>query len=744
MPIRAVPRLLIRVLPLALLLPFLSTSLLAADPPQPSATGTLRTLEGVPLPQLVLRLEGPSGSQSLVTGPAGRFEIAGLLPGAYSLRVTTPGFQLGGDTQFVIGGPPVELDLVLEAAPIREQVLVSATRNEALRSTLGVSTTVLDRERIAERESSDLLHLLQEVPGVAVARAGGLGGQASAFFRGGESRFVRVLVDGIPANEPGGAFNFGLLVPLELEQIEVVRGAESSLYGTDALAGVVELVTRRAGPDEPIGLRAEAEGGSFAWTRFQGATSGRRGKLDWNLGVSRLDTDNQEPNSAFGQTSLATSIGLTLSERTDLRFSLHHDDGDVGTPGQTAFGRPDRDAYFERSFLASGLSFRHATGRLTHEVRLGWARTDQLSVNPEDSGCYTPTWQGREGAYPVCDYPNPEGYQNDTERQSLGYRGELQAGGRHLLSLGADVERETGELGDRREDLLSPERTNLGFYLQDRAVLWDRVFLTLGGRVEHNDSFGTAAVPRAAVSWHLGTGAHVTVLRASAGAGIKEPTFYESFGVSYYAHGNPDLAPERSRSFDLGVEQHLLDGRLRLQASLFHQIYRDQVTYTVTDPTTFQGSYVNLGKSRARGLEASAEAVPSSWLGLRAEYTYLEGEILESTSTDPVMALGAPLLRRPKHQASLAVRLGGPRVSGGAHLFYVGRRSDSDFLGLGLTENDSYVRLDARLRVRLHRRLDVFAAGENLLDEDYQEVLGYPALGRSVRVGLRLDTNGRP
>ncbi len=743
MPKRAVPRLLIRAL-LLTLPPFLSVSLAAADETLPSATGILHTHEGAPVPQLVLSLEGPSGSRSLVTGPAGRFEVAGLAPGAYLVRATTPGFQLGGTTRFVIAGQPVELDLVLEPSPIREQVLVSATRSEAVRSTLGVSATVLDRDRIAERESSDLLHLLQEVPGVAVSRAGGMGGQASAFFRGGESRFVRVLVDGIPANEPGGAFNFGALVPLELERIEVVRGAESSLYGTDALAGVIEMVTRRAGRDEPLGLRAEAEGGSFAWTRIQGATSGRRGKLDWNLGVQRLDTDNQVPNSAFGQTSLATSIGLTLSERTGLRFSLRHDDGNVGTPGQTAFGRPDRDASSERSFLASGVSFRHTAQRMTHEIRLGWALTDQLSVNPEDSGCYTPAWQGRESPYPVCDYTNPEGYQNDTQRQSLGYRGELQAGSRHLLSLGADVERETGELGDRREDLLSPERTNFGVYLQDRAVLGDRVFFTLGGRVEHNDSFGTAAVPRAAVAWHLGTGPHATVLRASAGAGIKEPTFYESFGVSYYARGNPDLAPERSRSFDLGVEQHLLDGRLRLQASFFHQEYRDQVTYTVTDPTTFQGSYVNLGKSRARGMEASAEAAPSPWLGLRAEYTYLEGEILESESSDPVMAEGAPLLRRPKHQASLAVRLGGPRVSGGAHLFYVGRRADSDFLGLGLTENGSYVRLDARLRVRLHRRLDVFAAGENLLDEDYQEVLGYPALGRSVRAGLRLDTSGRP
>jgi vitamin B12 transporter len=710
----------------------------------PSVVGTLHTGDGLPVPQLVLRLLGPAGSRSLVTGPAGRFEAAFVAQGAYEVQVTAPGFQLRGTTRFVLADRPVELDLVLEPAPIREQVLVSATRSEAVRSTLGVTATVLDRERIAERESSDLLHLLQEVPGVAVARAGGLGGQASVFLRGGESRFARVLVDGIPANEPGGVFNLGSLLPLELERIEVVRGAESSLYGTDALAGVIHLVTRRADPDQTPGLRAELEGGNLAWTRFLGATSGRRGKLDWNLGVQRLDTDNEQPNSAFEQASLATNVGVAVAERTDLRMTLRLDDGRVGTPGQTAFGRPDLDADYERSLLAMGLGLRHATTRLSHEVRAGLARTDQLSVNPVDSGCYTPTWQGHEAPYPICDFTNPEGYQNDTERQSLAYRGELQVGGRHLLSLGADLERERGELGDRREDLLTPERTNFGFYLQDRAVLFDRLFLTLGGRVEHNDSFGTEAVPRAALSWHLGTGPNLTVVRASAGAGIKEPTFYESFGVSSYARGNPNLKPERSRSFDLGVEQHLLDSRLRLEASLFHQEYRDQVVYTVLDYTTFEGSYINLGKSRARGLELSAEAAPSSLISLRAEYTYLDGEILESASLDPVQAEGAALLRRPEHQASLSVRVGNRRVSGGAHLLYVGRRLDSDFLGLGLTENDAYYRLDARLRARLHRLVEVFAAGENLLDEEYQEVLGYPALGRSLRIGLRLDTNGRP
>src|SRR5262249_31276882 len=152
-----------------------------------------------------------------------------------------------------------------------------------------------------------------------------------------------------------------------------------------------------------------------------------------------------------------------------------------------------------------------------------------------------------------------------------------------------------------------------------------------GGRVEHNASFGTRAVPRAAVAWRVRGGSDPTTLRMSAGAGIKEPSFFQSFGVSFYAQGNPDLKPERSHTFDAGVEQRLLSGRLRAEATFFHHEYLDQIAFHVVDFTTFQGTYVNLGKTRARGLELAAEAAPMGGLRLSAQYTLLDGEVLVST-----------------------------------------------------------------------------------------------------------------
>ena len=585
---------------------------------------------------------------------------------------------------------------------------------------------------------------MQDLPGVAVARAGGLGLQASVFLRGGDSRYARVLVDGVPVNQPGGAFDFGSALPLDLERVEVVRGAGSSLYGTDALAGVIQFLTRRADPKETASLRAERRAGSFARRRFQLGTTGRSGRFDWNAGLLRLDTDNQEPNSAFRENAGAASLGTRLGERTSARLLLRAEDSTAGTPGPTGFGRPDLDASFERTDVTLGLQLRHGRERTSHELRLGYASSRQLSRNPLDSGSYTPRAGDQVGDFPLSDFPNPQGYQNDSARLSIGYQAERQVGSRHSLSAGADLERETGEIGSRAGELLSPERTNFGVYLQDRAVLGDRVFATLGGRIEHNASFGTRVVPRTALALRLRGGEDATTIRASAGAGIKEPTFLESFGVSQYARGNPDLKPEQSRTYDLGLEQRLFRSRLKAEASLFQHQYRDQIAYQVLDYTTFAGSFANVGEARARGLELSLEAAPVARLGLSAQYTFLDSEVQVSTSAfAPVYEVGRPLLRRPRHQGSLSARWSGGRVSGGATLVVVGKRADSDFLGLGLEENDGHTRLDTRLRVRLVRSLEAFLVAENLLDGEYQDVLGYPALGRSLRAGLRFRGGGR-
>ena len=497
----------------------------ARGEPAGALRGRVHTAEGTPVPQLLLVVAGPGGERTAVTGPEGRYRVAGLAPGEYRVRVEAPGFVLSPEPHRRVGGAEEDLDLVLSPAPVREQVLVAATRAEAALSTLGVAASVLDHERIAERQSPDVLHLLEEVPGAVCARAGGLGRQGSLFLRGGPSNAARVMIDGVPVNEPGGAFDFSVLLPLALEQIEVVRGAASSLYGTDALAGVVHLVTRHAALGDGPAFEAAAEGGQYGARRLQGEALGRHGALDWTAGALRVETDNQEPNSAFRETGAAAALGARLGERASLRLVARRSTSTAGTPGPTAFGRPDLDASIERRLLVLGGRLLFAGDRLSQELRAGYASSDELDLNPVDSGSYVPRYGDIVGAFTVSDFTDPAGFQNDVRRLTLGYQAEARAGARQLLTAGADLERETGALGTRAEPLLSPRRTNGGAYVQDRLVLADRLFVTAGARVERNASFGTRVVPRAAVAWRLRGGADATTLRASAGGGIKEPSF---------------------------------------------------------------------------------------------------------------------------------------------------------------------------------------------------------------------------
>jgi vitamin B12 transporter len=718
----------------SLLAVFLTTTAASAG----SLEGVVRTADGIALPQIVLVVSGPAGARTIVTGSEGRFHVDGLPSGTYTVTLETPGFVLAPAATFAVADGETAADLTLAPAPVRERVLVSATRGDAPASTLGVATTVLDREAIAERQAPSFLDLVQGTPGIAVARTGGLGNQGSLFVRGGESRFARILVDGVPVNEPGGVFDLGSSLAFEIDRVEIVRGAASSLYGTDALAGVVNIVTRRALPGEGPGFHAEAEGGSFDTRRFQGGLSGRAGAVDWNVGALRLDTDNELPNNAFEETAGAASLGASLGPQTNLRVVLRAYDSALGTPGQVAFGRPDLEGTFDRSDVVTGATLRHTTGRASHELRAGYAQTHQLSRDPVDSGSFTAEFEGQVAAFPSFDFVDALGYQNNVARLSAGYQADLEIAPGHLLSGGADLEHETGDVGSRAEALLSPTRTNAGGFLQDRFVIGGRAHVTLGGRLEHNDNFGWKAVPRAAVAVQLRSGPDATTLRASAGAGIKEPDFSQSYGTSFFAQGNPDLKPERSRTFDLGLEQRLAEGRVRVEVTAFDHRYFDQIAYQTVDFNTFEATYVNLGETKARGVESALELAPTPALALSAAYTYLDGEIVESGSAfDPVYAAGEPLLRRPKHQASFSATGRHGRLSGGATLLVVGSRADSDFSGIGLTSNDGYTRVDARVRLEVIKGLEAFVVGENLLDEEYMEALGYPALGRAVRAGLR-------
>jgi outer membrane receptor protein involved in Fe transport len=311
----------------------------------------------------------------------------------------------------------------------------------------------------------------------------------------------------------------------------------------------------------------------------------------------------------------------------------------------------------------------------------------------------------------------------------------------HLLTAGADYERESGSIGDP-QSLTEAVRNNFGFFAQDQWALRDRLFAAAGVRLENNDSFGFFAAPRISLAFHVhqpspGSAVGLTKIKGNFGLGIKEPTLVESYSQSPFFRGNPDLKPEKSVSFDAGIEQHFGEGRSLLELTYFDNRFRDQVGFVTTDFTTFEGSFFNIGKTRARGVEGALLLYLSPRWEAGGAYTFLNSRVLESTSFDPVFAPGQELFRRPRHSGYVDLRWKPGSWTFGATAILVGRRVDSDFSGLGLNRNPGYGILNLMVNYRLSDSISWFVLVNNALDKEYMEALGFPALRAHFRIGLR-------
>jgi outer membrane cobalamin receptor len=634
--------------------------------------------------------------------------------------------------------------LTLTVAPVQETVVVSATRTDAPSGQLASGVTVFDAADIERRQSPQLADLLRDAPGTTVVRVGGIGNITSLFVRGGESNYNKVLLDGIPLNEPGGAFNLSNVTTENLDRVEFVRGASSSLFGSDAMTGVIQLFTRRGETTRPD-VRFTAEGGSFSTARASSSVAGRAGRASYSAGVARFTTDNEAPNNAFDNTTLSGAGGLTLGRGATLRAIGRMERGRSGVPGQTAFGRPDLDAFFQRHDGVWGLSFDQTTAAVHQRATYGLAISHQASTNRTIDPPYTPSFEARIAPFEFSDFPYDS--HTDLRRHHASYQADvtssLGAAGTHVDTALADWDGERALLSDLLAATSTrASRNNVGVTFQHQA-LWSRVFATAGVRVEHNDSFGTAVVPRGTATFYLrkgGSRAGTTKISGSVGKGIKEPTVLQSFSPSPSFLGNPDLLPERSRTIDAGIEQRLAGDRVKLELTWFDNRYRNIISTRTLSFSPFRSQYFNIGLTRARGAELSGDVALVSGIRARAGYTFTDSKILESTSEfSAAFAVGNWAFRRPRHSGFVDLSWNGARGSLGLIGSLVGRRVDSDFSSLEppILFNDRRGVWDLRGSARVVPRLDVTLAIDNVNGARYMEPLGYPGLGRAVRAGVR-------
>lgn len=627
------------------------------------------------------------------------------------------------------------------------EIVVTATRVPLHRDALPTPVTVLTGQELRERGIRTVAEALRQVPGAAVVRAGSHGAQTSLFLRGGESDYVKVLIDGVPVNHPGGAIDFADLSTDQVERIEVVRGPVSVLYGTDAVAGVVQIFTRR-GRGAPAlavtatGARGERPLGDEGYGALdaEATLSGSAGPVAYAVGGGRFWTDGSYPLNNQRALNVGTArLGWTAGPSTELALTTRISDSQSHFPTDGAGNLVDENAYLDRSLWTAGFEAGHRlTERIDARLLAGLSRHRQVAIDRPDDDAD----------------PDSSVLATDVDRRTLEARLSAELP-RTILTAGVALDWSEGATSFTSESAFGPfdaaadhERANRGVYAQVLTAPVDRLDLTLGGRLDDNDAFGTFETYRAGVSFRL---LEATRLRGAIGRGFREPTFGEAFGSGFGDTGNEALRPERSRSLEAGLEQDLAlgdAGRLRLGATWFHQRFQDLIQFTFgVEPG--EPNYYNVGAARSAGLELSAQADAGRLTG-SAAYTRLETEVLDpGLATDASFVQGEPLLRRPARSGSVTGRWRLDHGVVGLTLNVVGEREDVDF---GAAFPFPRVTLPgyATLDLAAEHALPGLAADaarallrvENLTGAEYEPVKGFPAPGRLVHVGVRVVAGG--
>lgn len=616
---------------------------------------------------------------------------------------------------------------------VHETVVVTATGRDMPESKVGATIAVLNRDEIEQRHALSTIDLLRTIPGIVAVRSGGVGNVTGVFVRGGESTYNKVLLDGMPLNEPGGAFNFGSLSPENIERIEVLRGAHSGLFGSDAMASVIQLFSVRPDTARPQ-LHVTVEGGNFDTAHLAAGVGARQNAVEYSIFGSRLQTDNEQPNNENRTSTVSGRVTRSLASGASLRFLGRGEFGRTGTPGATAFGRADMDAYFRhRNGSILGGWNQPIGSRVTQQTSYSYILTKYRSTNLITDPPYTPRFGALVAPFPSSDFL----YDSETEleRHHFEYRADGVVGRNQVVTASFAYDGERGVLTNHRTTAAPqrPERNNTGATIQYEAS-GERASVVGGVRFENNGSFGFYVAPRVAASWMV---APETRLRASVGRGIKEPLFIQSYSPQPSFLGNPDLKPERSRGFDAGVEQRFAGDRAAVELTYFANHFDDLISLGPFDPVTFNARYENIGETRASGLELTGTAIANGGFRINGGYTFLDSKVIRSISSSPIFASGKQLYRRPRHSGSLNASYSRARVSVAAGGVFIGARVDSDFNFPTISSNDGYATWNASGEVRVAQRTAVFVTIDNLADREYMEPLGYPGLGRTARVGVR-------
>jgi len=717
-------------------------------------TGHVVDPDGRPVANVRVWIAGAAVPLQTTTDAQGQFALAVPDGCRCEVRASAEGFRA---EPFVFDSTAAARDIgaiTLSVSAISESLVVSATQVEIPVSQASASITVITGEELRQRQITTVSDALRAVPGMTVLRTGSAGALTSVFPRGGESDYTLVYVDDIQLNAFGGGMDFAHLSSANIDRIEVVRGPQSALYGSNALGAVVRIITRRGGPSRGD---AAFEGGSFGTTRVSGSSSGARESWFWGAGVDHFTSDGFDGRqSAAGETIsndhyTRTQVGGTGGWRGTTNASLR---------AQVMFDRDERG--FPGPFGSNPVGKFTGVDTISHGSNDRWSAslgaTAPSSARVRASGQVT--WNSIDS-----DFTSRFG-QSQSESRRFTARGQADiAGVRGLdFSAGAELQRERGTSTYITDDAgkIPIERYVIGVFGEGRFNAADRFFATGGVRVEniHRDPIGAlhdVYSPRPAmdadtvVSVNPKIGAAFlarmsrgseTKVRGSFGTGIRPPDAFELAFTD-----NPALKPERSRSFEVGIQQTLAAGHASIDAAWFHNTFDDLIVAVGRFVESSRYRTDNISNARAKGMELGVTArhrAGSTDLQARVSYTLLDTEILAVDNSGGAPApfiVGQPLINRPRHQWAVDAAMTRRRMT--AWLRGGGR---GDALSIepswgtsgGLFNAAGYNVWNAGASWRVVRQLELFGRVENLLDRRYEEIYGFPALGRGVFVGVRV------
>ena len=603
-------------------------------------------------------------------------------------------------------------------------IVITPTGIETPLEETAPSTTVISRDEIERNNYISVEQALRSTPGLTVARSGSLGQQTSIFVRGTNSNHVLVMIDGVKINDtttPAGAFDFANLTADAIERIEVVRGPQSTLYGSEAIGGVINIITRKG--EGESGGSIELFGGS-ANTFKQGATlyGGDHG-TNYLVSLSHIKTDGEDASvsglgytpaddDGYENTTLTARIGFEISPQTRLEFSGQLVDSstelDTSWPGQADVPMTDLRSWYLRAAMEN----RFADDRWKSRLSL-----DRHSSERETTFYgYLPDWSIGVGTY---DY--------EGSRDEIEWRNDLYFLENHVITAGAKWEKETADtISSVPTDY---EATTGTFYLHDQFALENGLFGTVGVRHDTHSEFGGETTWRIAPGYLVADTA--TRLKASIGTGFKTPSLYQLFDP---VSGNPDLQPESSLGWEIGFDQSLMENSLSFGATWFNNRLENMIDWVKAndDPYDFEGYYFNVDEAETEGIETFVSYRFSDRLSARLDYTWMK------TRDEN----GDPLYRRPEHAADLRLDyVPHDKASFSALIHHVGERDD---LMRGVwpetrTRMPAYTTLDINGQYELNDTATITASLTNLTDEDYQPVHGYQGEGRRIYLGLKVE-----